>query len=636
MDQIARSTMRQAKNFTKGYSDVQVKVREATSNDPWGPSGTQMGEIADCTYRTQDFMEIMDILDKRLNDSGKNWRHVFKALTLLDYLLHCGSEQVIAYAKQNLYVIKTLKEFQFVDDEGKDQGANVREKSKQIASLLSDDDRLRDERKSRAALRQKLGQPGIGNGGSVSGTYNNSLRFDGGRHERSASYEPRSEYEEERQVEKALEESRRLEDERRQKEKEREEAELRKALELSKSEAAGGGRSNAVGGSSSQQQQISTQQQQQQQRQQQVQPQQSQQQGMIDLWGDANVDQNKNDLDFFGSMAQTQPVQQSQPDPFGFSPGKMPMNQSGSIGGQQSQYDMYGNQAHHYTQGGNGSAFGQPLQQSQALVPQQQQQQQQQQVGGATDFFDSAFDGGAGQKNLVPKYVQGQQNMNPNAALAHIARNATQIDPFANLAANSSSGAVKSGSASNFKNSSNDLSLFGAGGSSGGSAPPSQQNQQAMQLYGGGNSMNNQMQPYSGGNNNSFQRPQQQQQQQNYNRPPMFMGSGYSGGNMTMMQQQPQQMYQQPQSQYAYGAPAPGYQQPNPFGFMPQQQPYGGSGFGAGNAGGFGGQQYGQQQQQPPVQGQGFTAQQTSNQQQQQQQKNNANDPFANLVSFGK
>lgn len=58
-----------------------------------------MGEIADCTYRTQDFMEIMDILDKRLNDSGKNWRHVFKALTLLDYLLHCGSEQVIAYAK---------------------------------------------------------------------------------------------------------------------------------------------------------------------------------------------------------------------------------------------------------------------------------------------------------------------------------------------------------------------------------------------------------------------------------------------------------------------------------------------------------------------------------------------------------
>ena len=29
---------------------IQVKVREATSNDPWGPSSTQMSEIADLTY----------------------------------------------------------------------------------------------------------------------------------------------------------------------------------------------------------------------------------------------------------------------------------------------------------------------------------------------------------------------------------------------------------------------------------------------------------------------------------------------------------------------------------------------------------------------------------------------------------
>ena len=26
----------------------------------------------------QDFVEIMEMLDKRLNDKGKNWRHVFK------------------------------------------------------------------------------------------------------------------------------------------------------------------------------------------------------------------------------------------------------------------------------------------------------------------------------------------------------------------------------------------------------------------------------------------------------------------------------------------------------------------------------------------------------------------------------
>jgi epsin len=27
---------------------------------------------------SNDFTEIMDMIDKRLNDKGKNWRHVFK------------------------------------------------------------------------------------------------------------------------------------------------------------------------------------------------------------------------------------------------------------------------------------------------------------------------------------------------------------------------------------------------------------------------------------------------------------------------------------------------------------------------------------------------------------------------------
>ena len=39
--------------FSKKYATKpapQVKVREATSNDPWGPSSTQMSEIADLTY----------------------------------------------------------------------------------------------------------------------------------------------------------------------------------------------------------------------------------------------------------------------------------------------------------------------------------------------------------------------------------------------------------------------------------------------------------------------------------------------------------------------------------------------------------------------------------------------------------
>lgn len=50
LQNISKSAVRVGKNYIKGYSDVQVKVRDATSNDPWGPSGTQMNELAQLSY----------------------------------------------------------------------------------------------------------------------------------------------------------------------------------------------------------------------------------------------------------------------------------------------------------------------------------------------------------------------------------------------------------------------------------------------------------------------------------------------------------------------------------------------------------------------------------------------------------
>lgn len=85
---------RTLKNAIKNYSDAQVKVREATSNDPWGPSSTLMSEIADLTYNVVAFTEIMQMIWKRLNDDGKNWRHVYKSLVVLDYIIKTGSEKV--------------------------------------------------------------------------------------------------------------------------------------------------------------------------------------------------------------------------------------------------------------------------------------------------------------------------------------------------------------------------------------------------------------------------------------------------------------------------------------------------------------------------------------------------------------
>ncbi|KFD57535.1 hypothetical protein M513_01638 [Trichuris suis] len=103
------SLRRHVKNVACNYSDAQVKVREATSNDPWGPSSSLMSEIADMTFNAMAFSEIMQMIWKRLNDHGKNWRHVYKSLVLLDYLIKLGSEKVAQQCRENIYAIQTLK-----------------------------------------------------------------------------------------------------------------------------------------------------------------------------------------------------------------------------------------------------------------------------------------------------------------------------------------------------------------------------------------------------------------------------------------------------------------------------------------------------------------------------------------------
>ncbi|XP_029446032.1 ENTH domain-containing protein 1 isoform X1 [Rhinatrema bivittatum] len=150
------SFRRSLKNFLKNYSVAVIKVREATSNDPWGPSSSLMLEIADLTYHAASLSEIMSVLWQRLNDQGKKWRHVYKSLTLLDHLIKNGSEKVIHQCREGLFNIQTLKEFQYVDEAGRDQGFHVREKSRQVLALLMDDVLLNRERRTARRTRQRM------------------------------------------------------------------------------------------------------------------------------------------------------------------------------------------------------------------------------------------------------------------------------------------------------------------------------------------------------------------------------------------------------------------------------------------------------------------------------------------------
>jgi len=151
-----RELVDKATNIVMNYTETEAKVREATNDDPWGPSGAQMQEIASFTFAYEAFPEAVGMLWKRLlQDNKQNWRRVYKSLLLLDYLLKNGSERVVTSAREHIYDLRGLENFTFVDENGKDQGINIRHKVSDMLEFIQDDDRLREERKKAKKNKDK-------------------------------------------------------------------------------------------------------------------------------------------------------------------------------------------------------------------------------------------------------------------------------------------------------------------------------------------------------------------------------------------------------------------------------------------------------------------------------------------------
>lgn len=143
-------------NVVMNYSEVETKVREATNDDAWGPHGTLMKDIAQYTFTYEHFPEVMGMLWKRmLHENKKNWRRVYKSLILLNYLIKNGSERVVTSTREHVYDLRGLENYSFTDEQGKDQGLNVRHKVKELLEFIQDDDRLRDERKKAKKTKDK-------------------------------------------------------------------------------------------------------------------------------------------------------------------------------------------------------------------------------------------------------------------------------------------------------------------------------------------------------------------------------------------------------------------------------------------------------------------------------------------------
>ncbi|XP_037654774.1 clathrin interactor 1 isoform X4 [Choloepus didactylus] len=170
-----RELVDKATNVVMNYSEIESKVREATNDDPWGPSGQLMGDIAKATFMYEQFPELMNMLWSRmLKDNKKNWRRVYKSLLLLAYLIRNGSERVVTSAREHIYDLRSLENYHFVDEHGKDQGINIRQKVKELVEFAQDDDRLREERKKAKKNKDKY----VGVSSDSVGGFRYSERYD--------------------------------------------------------------------------------------------------------------------------------------------------------------------------------------------------------------------------------------------------------------------------------------------------------------------------------------------------------------------------------------------------------------------------------------------------------------------------
>ncbi|CAD0205378.1 unnamed protein product [Chrysodeixis includens] len=143
-------------NVVMNYTEVEGKVREATSDEAWGPTGQQMQELALATFTYEHFPEVMSMLWRRmLHDNRSHWRRTYKCLLLLSYLVRNGSERVVTSAREHIYDLRSLENYTYVDDVGKDQGINVRHKVRELIDFIQDDEKLREERKKAKKNKDK-------------------------------------------------------------------------------------------------------------------------------------------------------------------------------------------------------------------------------------------------------------------------------------------------------------------------------------------------------------------------------------------------------------------------------------------------------------------------------------------------
>ena len=165
----AKEKTRNATYVISGRTETEKLVLEATNEEKWGPTNTQMQEISRLTYSFQDCASIRKVISERLSQTDEV-RYVQKTLILLEYILRTGHESFRSEARSIMRTLQMLTSLHRYDvGEQAALESVIRKKAQDIITLVTDNDVYQQEREKANKLKSKV--TSVGNAGGYGGGY---------------------------------------------------------------------------------------------------------------------------------------------------------------------------------------------------------------------------------------------------------------------------------------------------------------------------------------------------------------------------------------------------------------------------------------------------------------------------------
>ena len=146
-------------------NETERRMYEALGSQNWGASSSLLAEIAEDSFGYESYRQITALLWPGLDTESRSWKQLFKALTLIEYLIKNGSERVVEDSRDHMREIRRLQDYNFFEGHV-DRGSGCRELAKRIVEILESNDMIREERNKAKELREKFGKS---NRGSIGG-----------------------------------------------------------------------------------------------------------------------------------------------------------------------------------------------------------------------------------------------------------------------------------------------------------------------------------------------------------------------------------------------------------------------------------------------------------------------------------